>query len=501
MNAENNESIELKLKRIELLRAKKKMQDELPHLYGFKHYLWSRRFWDAKNKLVFLAAPNQIGKSAVGIRKCIDICTNEKWWGVVSNRPRPILGFYLYPDLNVARREIHTKWINEFLPRGEMKDHPVYGWKLIDKDKKLAIQFNSGVELIFLGYSQGKANILSMAASSPDFIFIDEEMPPVLWNEISVRVEAIDGTIHFLATPVECYPFWRDVFNGTTKLPGALVMTVTMYDCLRFEDGSPGMYTVEKIKARIAKLGTQAEIDKRVFGKYVTPEGALFPSFNRSVNYQPAIDTKGWFYYSGVDPGSGGQNGHPAAIAIVAVSPDFTKGRVVKFWKGNKTENTTVPDILEKYIEMTQGLTVVRHFYDWASADFGTLAQRAGIPFEKADKSRDLGIPLMNSLFKNEALIIDEHEDHLALVEEFESLRAIQNATLKRHAKDDGADATRYAVSKIPWNIVVIEKETSPSLPEAPKPLKARDEYLVIKSDITDEVDAEMNFWNEQFEG
>lgn len=483
-------NIEAKTRKLELLRAQKKLKDELPHLYGQKEYWWSRKFRESKHKLSFLFAPNQAGKSASGIKKCIDICTNPKWWGVVSSRPKPVFGFYLYPDKIVARREIETKWIVEFLPRGEKKDDPQFGWTPTDNKDELSITFNSGVKVYFIGYSQGKGNLLAMAAASPDFVFIDEELPPNLWPELSMRVEAVDGLINFLATPVECYKFWKDV-QDRKNLANAEVLTFSLYDCLKFEDGSPGMYTIEKIESRKAKLGTDAEIQKRVFGKFVAPEGMLFPSFNREVNYVPGEKVpENWIYFAGVDYGSGGATGHPGSISIVAVSPDFKRGRLVRGWIGNNVETTTAEDILNKYIELSHGLPVVRMFYDWAAADFGEIARRNGFPFENADKSRDSGIALMNTLFKNGALTIDACDEHERFADQLESLRANQD---KKHAEDDGPDSLRYAITKIPWVVEVrqiktdqvVKKEEQKSLRERGH----RDESLVEADEVQEWAD------------
>lgn len=498
-NAGISKSTELKIQKLQQLKAKKKMQDELPHLYGYKLYPWVRRFRESFAKVAFLSAPNQTGKSLLcGMAKCVDWATDPNKWPKISKLERPTLFFYFYPDLGLARREIQHKWIPQVLPRGDMKDHPLFGWKLTDNQKKLAIQFNSGVEVVFCGYSQGKASLLALAASSPAAIFIDEEMDPILWPEVSMRTEATEGCINFFATPVECYPFYRDIFNRKSVIPNALVMTASLYDCLKFEDGSPGLYTREKIEARKAKLGSQAEIDKRVFGRYVTPDGIIFSGFDRSENYRDNGPLpKDWMLFGGVDPGSGGVMGHPSAICIVAVNQDFSEGRVYRFWKARPEDGKiTALQALEKYMDLTRDLQMTRQFYDWASADFGTFAMQAGVPFEKADKSHEHGIPLINSLFKNKCLSIDEDDEHLPLISELESLR---HGIPKRKMVDDGVDALRYAITKLPWRVKSLVRPEVEIIDNEKKP--AHREQFQTKKIIQDSVDEEIDFWNEQYEG
>lgn len=451
----------LRLEKLKLLEERKKLQDNLPHLYGFKQYEWAKEFFDSFAKLYFLSAPNQVGKSIWGMCKAVHWATEPSVWPMISNYKKPTLFFYFYPDYNLAQREIEHKWIPLILPKPALKDHPQYGWKLTNNKDELSIQFNTGVKIMFASYSTGRANLLALAASSPAAVFIDEEMHPDLWPEVSMRVEASKGCINFFATPVHCYPLYRDIFNGVTQLKGAIVKTISMFQCMKFIDGSPGLYTREDIETRIAKLGSKAEIQKRVFGKYVTPEGIVYSSFEKGKNVIPPTGVPNdWHHYSGVDIGTGG-TAHPASICIVAVSPDYSKGRVVDMWRGDGV-NTTCEDILDKYKQMTADIILYGEFYDWGSKDFYTISSRAGFAFQKAEKGRELGVNLLNTLFKNEMLSIDAVDESHKLINELETLthNEIQGNN-KRHAKDDLIDALRFAVTKIPWNFSHIKPKRS----------------------------------------
>lgn len=486
---------EVKLEKLRLLEAKKKLEDNLPHLYGFKWYYHFRRFFESYDKTAFLFAPNQIGKSITQIRKCIHWATEPECWKHISQDTRPTLFFYFYPDLGLAEREIYHKWIPEVLPRNEMKDDPKYGWKLIDTQDKLAILFNSGVEVVFMGYSQGKKSLLSLAASSPHAVFIDEEMPPELWPEVAMRVDGKKGRISWCATPDKCHPFYKEIQDGVRQLPSSLVITVSMYDLLKFEDGSPGRYTLDEIHAREATLGSKAEIEKRVHGRMVAPDGMVFPGFDRDRNYLPKAEIpKGWVYYSGIDVGSGGDN-HPAAIAIVAVSPDFTQGRVIRCWRGDGLQ-TTSTDILDKYIPMREDHAFMGEYYDFASAEFGLQALRKGIPVQRADKG-SAGIDLLNDLFKQGMLTIDHDEEAQKLVDELSSLRQVKRKT---HAKDDLCDALRYAISKIPWSFKNRWLNQAPPKPREPN-RKTREQDIEETSELIDSVESEIAFWNDHLEG
>jgi len=166
-----------------------------------------------------------------------------------------------------------------------------------------------------------------------------------------------------------------------------------------------------------------------------------------------------WLFFGGVDVGTGGREGHPAAISIVAVNQKFRKGKLYKFWRGNKYETTTTTDILNKYVELTKGLNMTDNRYDWHSKEFFLRAQAAGIPFNQADKARDFGFDLLNTLFRNQMLDIEDIGDAEDLVFELENLKQNEKKTT---AIDDGVDSLRYCVATIPWDFSHITNEPVP---------------------------------------
>jgi len=66
----------------------------------------------------------------------------------------PTQFWYLYPTSTQVNIEFETKW-KQFLPKGEYKNDPIYGWHEEKKDGNIiAIHFNSGVHLYFKTYAQ-----------------------------------------------------------------------------------------------------------------------------------------------------------------------------------------------------------------------------------------------------------------------------------------------------------------------------------------------------------
>lgn len=284
----------------------------------------------------------------------------------------------------------------------------------------------------------------------------DEELPEEHYNELIFRISASNGYFHMVFTATLGQDFWRRCMEPSSKeeeaLPHARKWCVSLYECKEYEDGTPSIWTDKRIQEVKDRCLNEKEVLKRVYGRFVYEGGGRkFEHFDIKRHMQaPHFLPKSWFIYAGVDIGTGGENNHPAAIAFVGVSPDHTKGRVFLCWRGDK-EETTAGDILEKYNQMVldHKLTITACFYDWASRDFELIQQRAGGSFQKADKSHETGEHMLNTLFKNNRLLIYDNDELQKLATE---LTTLKNSTNKRKAKDDLIDALRYAVTKIPWN-------------------------------------------------
>jgi len=406
--------------------------------------------------------------SSIQIKKFIHWATETSLWPELWPTP-PRLFWYLYPSLKVADAEFKKKWLPEFMPKE--KGCPKYGYSTQHNSSGEieAVHFNSGVSIYFKSYM---TNTELLQTGSVWYLGFDEEMPVDLWPELVSRVGApnVQGYISGVFTPTLSQQFWFDVMEeqGTDKelLKEAHKIQVSLFDCTFYEDGTPSLWTEQAINRRINSLPSQEEIQRRIYGRFIlNKSGRMFPSFSRERNYTQEEDIpKDWVWFAGIDSGSGGEGtGHPAAITFVAVNPTFTRGRVAQVWKGTPEnvdgddKSTTAGDILRKYIELSKNKNIMRAVFDFADADLGIIAERNGIPLEKANKTRN-GIDMMNTLFKNKILTIDVNREYNneELVGELINLK---KQTRKTRAKDDGADSLRYAVNEIPWDLSVIAED------------------------------------------
>ena len=439
-------------------------------------YQWAWNFFTSKNKYNFLVAANQISKSSTQIRKCIHWATATEIWPELWPSS-PTQFWYFYPTQGVGHNEFKEKWVKEWLPlgpedrredgtidwhhinkHGAYHENSVYGWRPSFKNGFIeSIAFNSGVTVYFKSYEQG-ADALQTA--SVYAIFCDEELPEELLSELQARCfsPTISGYFHLVFTATIGQEIWRATMEErgkNEKFPTAFKQQVSMYDCLHYMDGTKSPWTVKAIKEIESNCKDQAEIDRRVNGKFVIDADRKYVSFQRAKNLKPDHKLpKDWLVYAGVDIGSGGK-AHPAAICFVAVKRDFSCGRVFKCWRGDGIP-TDSADILNKFLELRADMKPVASFYDHQSKDFFTVASRRKIPFTKAEKGAEVGEQLLNTLFKNDMLAIYDHPEGMKLVVELENLKS---TTPKPKAKDDLIDALRFAVTQIPWDFSVLNKK------------------------------------------
>lgn len=472
----------------------------------------------------FVATKNYVvshncGKSATMMRKCIEWATNkdlwpELWPSLHKQKIPPRAFWYLYPTREMASSEFNDKW-RPMLPYA---NHPEFGWTYFKNDKASPmLVFNSGVTVHFKTYSQG-AELLQ--AGSCATIFCDEELPEELVSELQSRVAATDGYLIFGFTATIGQAFWKSVVEERTIWPSAWVRQVSLYDCIKYDDGTPTMWTKERIQARIDQCTTKAEVQRRVFGRFVKDEGLQYPQFEREMHVAPYHRIpRDWEVYSGVDYGSGGEKGHPASIVFVAVDPKYTQARVIRCWKGDKI-STTAEDIIDVWEEIRKTIPqdITATYYDYAAADLGMIASRRGLPWQKADKSRESGKTVIAALLKAKAFKIyepsaesereglpDNYLEAHKLAFEFENMPVNMDKRAPTYKGfDDMLDSCRYALIKIPFNIrsgqngyALVVADEDPKFYAAHEARKNPEVLKIWKSDdLLANGEGEFEFWN-----
>ena len=493
----------------------KELRDDLPHLYGWGWYSWAKEFFESRNRMNLLCAANQIGKSSSAIRKNIEWACNKKLWPELWDTT-PKQFWYFLPSDSVATIEVEKKWVPEFLPRGDMKNHENYGWDIEYKSGDVfAIHFRSGCSIFFKSYGQ---KVINLQTSSVHMMTFDEEAPEEIINECLARLRSTRGYFNQVFTATRGLQVWYRAMEciGTSEemFSSAWKRSVSMRDCMYYEDGTPTKWTAERIAEAESYCTSKSEILKRIDGRFVKDEGRKYVAFDPDTCTYAAVDEipANWRYYAGVDIGSGGRGRSAGAIVIVAVSPELDQGKVVRTWRGDY-EETTAKDILEKYKELKKGIVITQACYDYQSREFGLIASRSGEPFLPADKERDSGTQIMNTLFQSRALMIAHAEyDNQKLVTE---LMSVPTGEKNRKYQDDLTDALRYVVKLIPWDFPKISphlKMDEEVKDEVPKQEWSAKEYQAweirqrrgemqddIKKDDWHDFSQEIDAWNEAY--
>ena len=494
------EPINKKRERLELLEEQLNFKKHLPHLYGYKMYPWMRAYFESRNKVCLVCSANQIGKSSIQIRKCIHWATSEQLRKELWPHLEPRQFWYLYPSSYVATIEFEKKWMPEFLPRQELQNHPVYGWKADYRARYIqALHFNTGISVYFKTYSQDPQDLQAGPCAA---LFCDEELPEELYPELQMRLAATDGYFSSVFTPTLGQEFWRLAVESrgyNEKFPDATKIQVSMYDCLNYEDGTPSFWTKERIEKIKAGCKSDAEIQRRIYGKFILDSGLRYQSFNPALNVIKPVDIPNdWPVFIGVDSGSGGAHNHPAAITFVAMRPDYQLGYV---FKGRRFDGitTTASDLVEYVRTMRQETKnpIYGVFYDWASPDLKEISSRMGEGWLPAEKSHLIGEQILNVAFKNEMLQIFDIEELQTLIIELKTNRLNQAKTL---AHDDHIDATRYAVTKIPWDWSKIGEKPQGPAPKELTEQEQRKKFFFEEMKLDESVEGEIEMWNELME-
>ena len=444
---------QVRAQQAEVARRKQELIDGLPHLHKFKWYQWAWDFFTSREKMCLMTAANQISKSSTQIRKVIEWAGNPKLWPELWSHT-PTIFWYFYPDDDTVQREFENKWM-QFLPKGSCKDHPTYGWSRIEgpRIKGVAtvkgIKFNSGVTVEFKTYSQ---QIKYLQSTSLDALFADEEMPLNFYDELKARLYATHGYFNMVFTATLGQDVWRRAIEGKGEqelFPQAFKQQISMYQCQTYMDGSPGVYSKERIDEIIAGCSSKAEVLKRVMGRFVMVGGLKYHAFDATRHFVKPFDVPSdWLRYAAVDIGSGG-SAHKPAILFLAARPDLRSAVVYKGWIGDDGSTYTAGDIFSKFLELRGGETLVMQIFDWGAKDFGTIASRAEETFIAAEKSHEIGEGRVNTLFKADAI---ELMDTVVNRKLGDQLSSVLRETPKQHAVDDLADALRYCVTLMPWD-------------------------------------------------
>lgn len=505
--------IQLAQKELALLQNIERDRELRPFLH-YNLYDWQEEFLDCSHHKQFLTASNQSGKTLSLMLKAHKMSTDQDWrrkqWGIYQ----PRMGWYVLPSQDTINDLFYSKWEPEILAKGEHKESGPNAWRVIKKAYDIKGIYFPATQFTLSFVSLG-SSAQNLQARTLGFVVFDEEPPIEKLGEIEMRCASYNdpesgmplSLLIFGFTPTSGQEYFKRVFSFNdqtffknipediiqTHFPDRLLVTereaeleiehasnlvwkkrVNMFDCMRFKNGKPGRFTEERIRQLIKSQKSPREVKIRIFGSFEKEHdgGKVYSEFDRARHFMPHVGNqlehykKNGFFTAGIDYGSG--TNHQSAIAITWVSNDFKKVRPYILWKGEKGISTTADDVVKKYVEITRGLEVRWPFYDWAAADLKVIAQRMGIIFYKAEKNHEIGVNLLNTLFKNNMFDVlvrpgDPHPNEFAV-----ECENITHEQVKKNRIDDLTDAVRYSIAGIAhlFNLIELNPDFKPAIDE-----------------------------------
>lgn len=503
-----SKSVELLEKELALLKWEQKDKELNPHKYS-DYYEWQHDFIFQKAHIekygrypnrLYLTCANQVGKTQcamlMGHRYCTDVEFRERQWG--DNQPR--VGWYVLPTQDHINEFFEDKWVPEILSRDEAKDSGPYAWKVIKKGKDIkGIHFlATGCKLMFITMA---ARGSSMQGRSIGFIIFDEEPDTSKLGELETRTASFNdpetglsnAILVFTFTPTSAQEYFKKIFcyqdeTFLEKLPDDIKAKyfydkqsdsfrtctpqqekeeifkksaevykrrVSIFEAQKFLSGRNGRYTEARARQFVKDQPSKKDVMVRAFASFEREDngGLVYKYFNRNAHtklfksFPRDMKTVSGIRTAGIDYGSG--SNHPAGCVVTWISPDFKKARVIKMWRGEKGKVTTAEDVIQKYIEISNGMKIDFPFYDHSCADLKVIYNRiTGKELLPAVKDKE-GYGFVDALLKNNILQMWGYsgEPYLDWISsEFEN---INHATAKKDRLDELTDCVRYSLAGV----------------------------------------------------
>lgn len=520
---ESNKEVELLRKQLAVLNYEKRDKELNPHKY-FDFYSWQDEFINQTQHIkqygvfptrLYLTAANQVGKSFTLMAFAHKLCTDVEFrtWRWKDNQPRVI--WYVLPTQDHINDFFQEKWEPEVLSRGAAKDSGPYAWKIIKKGRDIrGIHFlNTNCKLMFITLA---AKSSSMQGRSVGAIIFDEEPPVEKLGELEIRTASFNDPITgestailaFAFTPTTAQEYFKKIFcfqdeEFLSKIPSDIrrkyfwdkqlgkyrtctpqqekdeifkkskrvyKRRVSIFEASEFISGKPGRYNAARAREFIQSQPSYRDVMVRTFASFEKEDdgGRIYKYFKKELHIkhlpkfpQEFRDKKG-LYTAGLDYGSG--SNHPGGVVITHIDQENNFIRVVKMWRGEKGKVTTANDIVDKYLEMSQGMRIDFPFYDHSCADLNTYHFRVtGSELLPAAKDKE-GYGFIDALLKNNLLQIFSYSNEPYgewITTEFENNN---HSTAKKDRLDELTDCVRYSLYGV--NHLINLEDLKPIEPE-----------------------------------
>jgi phage terminase large subunit-like protein len=326
----------------------------------------------AKIRAIFGA--NRAGKSEAGAAELVQLCRDHPgvtvWATTVSYEA---LGQYvaekIFKRLHPAEIEI-VAWVNR------LRNIPA------------VIRLKNGSRIVFKSYDQGRER---WQGASVYAVWLDEECNQEMFTEAMARTIDCGGKIILTMTPLKGLTWAYTRIYQAPNQPGDDIRhwTITLFE---------NKYIPDEERSRMFILYTADEMDRRMYGRFMMVEGAVWKEYNPTRHVITPFDIpESWPRLGGIDFGYE----HPFVCLWAAKDPaDDTIYFYREYWK----QGTLFMDHA-RYI-LAQEEHPIRVFVaDHDAQGCGELESH-GVVTQPAEKNVELGIQTVNRLFKQDKIKI-----------------------------------------------------------------------------------------------
>lgn len=282
-----------------------------------------------------LLGGNRSGKTEAGAWETAALCLGEHRW--LSERMPPPLNIWVAGvESKVVRRILHRKLL-KYIP-----DTRIENWKPWEGAGILTC--SNGSVVTFKSYEEGREKFQS---EDLDFIWFDEEPPPDIFEESSVRLVDRMGSWIITMTPLRGMTWvYHDLYCRRDDTPDLGVFQISTADNV----DNLGEEAVKKFERRMA--GSE-EREARLFGGFTALKGLFYPNLSEKLHVVEGADLlvqPDWFTVCSLDPGG------TDYTACLLVSRDFAGKWYVR--REYLRRHGTIATHAEAIIKMTKDVKV-----------------------------------------------------------------------------------------------------------------------------------------------
>jgi PBSX family phage terminase large subunit len=379
-------------------------------------------FHRRKEKIRLLLGGNQSGKTISTTWEVVNYCRQHPGtlaWACTESYE--LVGEALYPRYEAL---ISTAEIDNI------------AWLNYAKGIPSRLRWKNGSLVVFKSYEQGRKKF---QAAGVDIIQLDEEPPKDIYMECLARTSATNGQIIFSMTPLQ----------GKTYVHDDLYLKAPTSEHIWCETISylENRFIPDEEKQVLIELYGEDEIPRRVYGLWTMLEGAVWKELNEDVHFIPRFPIpRDWRRIRSIDLGYE----DPFCCLWLAESPKKEIFVYQEYYKSATLLKDHAKAIQErdewgladdKLDGLDQG--IVASISDHERQERAEL-ESYGIHTQPANKAVELGIQIVNRLFKAEMLYIFDDLEHTK--QESRNYRYKPGTELPIKKNDHTQDPMRYGV-------------------------------------------------------